>query len=212
MNTKRRIPSSLAIALIAFLVLLPELGAIQTGADVLKLFLDTRYEEARVAALTRILTDSEDIDAYVGLAWSLIELGRFADADNYARKGYAIRKDPRLAEALGEASYHLGNNGDALRGLQEYIGAFPESRRAGRAYYYTGEVYIRLGRFMHADMALTAAVQYIPENSRWWSRLGWVREQAGRRLQALAAYDKALSIDPRLSEALIGRRRISERL
>ncbi len=188
------------------------LGAVQTGAEVLKLFLETRYEEARVAGLARIVVKPDDVDAYVGLAWSLIELERYADADNYARKGYAVRKDPRLAEASGEASYYLGNNEAALRGLQEFIGAFPESRRAGRAYYYAGEVYIRLGRFMHADMALTAAVQYIPENTLWWARLGWAREQAGRKNQALAAYDKALSLDPRLPDALLGRRRVSEKM
>lgn len=210
--TFRKPAAVLCLALVGLILFPAAIGAVQTGAEVLKLYLETHYEEARVAGLARIVARPDDIDAYVGLAWSLIELERYADADNYARKGYAIRKDPRLAEASGEASYHLGSNTAALLGLQEYIGAFPESRRAGRAYYYMGEVYIRLGRFMHADMALTAAVQYIPENAPWWSRLGWTREQAGRKLQALAAYDKALALDPRLPDALLGRRRISEKL
>jgi tetratricopeptide (TPR) repeat protein len=204
--------NKLACILAGFLLTAASLSAAQTGAEVLKLVLETRYEEARIAGLARIVAKPDDVDAYLGLALSLIELERYADADNYARKGYAVRKDPRLAEASGEASYHLGNNEAALRGLQEFIGAFPEVRRAGRAYYYTGEVYIRLGRFMHADMALTAAVQYIPENSLWWARLGWAREQAGRKNQALAAYNQALNLDPRLPDALLGRRRISENM
>jgi cytochrome c-type biogenesis protein CcmH/NrfG len=98
-----------------------------------------------------------------------------------------------------------------LRNLQEYIGSFPESRRAGRAHYYTGEVYLRLGRFMHADIALTAAVRYVPENAAWWARLGWAREQGGRMAQALDAYTTALGIDPQLSDALMGRRRVQEK-
>ena len=117
--------NKLACILAGFLLTAMPLSAAQTGAEVLKLVLETRYEEARIAGLARIVAKPDDVDAYLGLALSLIELERYADADNYARKGYAVRKDPRLAEASGEASYYLGNNEAALRGLQEFIGAFP---------------------------------------------------------------------------------------
>ena len=62
-----------------------------------------KHEEARVRALARIKEFKEDIDAYVSLAWSLVAMGRYQEAELYATQGYAIRKDPRLAQALGEA-------------------------------------------------------------------------------------------------------------
>lgn len=186
------------------------LASAAPGTEAVRLFFEARYEEARSVALQSIRENPRDVDAYVGLAWSLVELGRYADADNYARKGISIRKDPRLGEALGEAAFHLGNNTVALEGLRSYIAAFPESRRTGRAYFYVGEVYLRLGKYMHADIALTAAVRFVPENASWWSRLGWIREKAGRLSQARIAYETALALDPRLSDAIVGRRRLLE--
>ena len=65
------------------------------------------------------------------LSWSLVALGRYADAENYALKGYAIRRDPRLTETLGETAYFLGRNDAALRNFQNYVGAVSEGGRVG---------------------------------------------------------------------------------
>jgi len=183
-----------------------------SGADILKLVSDGKYQEAQTLALARINEMPNDIDAYVALSWSLLALGKTEDAENYARRGYAIYKDPRLAQAIGEASYNLGKNDVALTMLQEYIAAYPEGPKTGLSYYLCGELYVRKAQFMHADIAFSTAVRYNPNNPLWWTRVGWARENAHRPLQALSAYEQALALNPNFQDAIEGRKRILSRL
>ena len=199
---------ALALALLALPLGAQGLGAL---AEAQKRYAEGRYEEARQACLEELRRDPAQVEAYVLLAWSLIGLERYADAENYALKGYELRRDPRLTESLGEAAFHLGRNEAALRNFQNYVMAVPEGGRVGLAYYYMGETYLRLARFAHADIALTAALQYSPGNARWWTRLGWAREKAGDSAQAAQAYARALAIDPRLEDALAGKARVQAR-
>lgn len=187
-------------------------GGTMPGSEILKLTVAGRHEEARSRALARIAEIKDDIDAYVSLSWSLAALGRYEEAETYALRGYEIYKDPRLAQAIGEASYHLGKNDIALSKLQEYIASFPEGPRAGVSFYFCGELYVRKAQFMHADIAFSTAVQYNPNNPQWWARLGWARENSQKPLQALRAYEKALSLNPNLTDALEGKRRILGRM
>jgi tetratricopeptide (TPR) repeat protein len=184
----------------------------QSDPDALRLYLDGKYDDARKACLAEIASSPSNVDSYVVLSWSLISLGRYADAENYAQKGSAVRKDPRLTEIRGETAYFLGRNVDALRSFQDYVGAVPEGGRVGMAYYYMGEIYLRLGRFSHADIAFSTALQFSPGSARWWGRLGYARERYGDAVHALEAYKKALSLDPHLQDATDGADRTSAKL
>ncbi len=178
----------------------------------LSLYLAGRYEDARAAALEVTRVEPSNTEAYLVLCWSLLGLERWADAENYASKAYAIRRDPRFLEVLGETAYRLGRNEAALKHFQAYVSAIPEGTRAGTAYYYMGEIYLRLARYAHADMAFTAALGFIPDNPRWWARLGYARERAGELSSALSAYTEALRLDPRLEDARLGKERIASRV
>ena len=171
-----------------------------------------RFEEARKIALAALAADPNDLEASVLLSESLLQLNRPADAANYASKAWEKRKDPRLAEIIGEASFDVGRNDEALTWLRYYLASLPEGPRAGIAYYLSGEIYLRLGRFGHADMAFSAAIYHSPGNAQWWSRLAWAQEKAGDFKQALKSYESALSIDPRFDDAVIGRQRVLSRL
>jgi len=202
--------SSVVFAVI--LAILAGRVAAQGVADPQKLYLEGKYDEARRICLERILSAPDDIESYVILSWSLLALERYADAENYALKGYAVRRDPRLTETLGEAAYRLGRNEAALRNFQNYVSAVSEGGKVGIAYYYMGEIYLRLARYAHADICFTSALQYSPGNARWWARLGWAREKAGDFAYAIKAYETALSLDSRLDDAKNGRERVAERL
>ena len=184
----------------------------QDKPDALRLYVDGKYDEARRACLSEISASPSNVEPYVVLSWSLIALGRYADAENYALKGYALRRDPRLTETLGETAYFLGRNDAALRNFQNYVGAVPEGGRVGIAYYYIGEIFLRFGRFSHADIAFSTALQFTPGSAKWWTRLGYARERYGDAVHALEAYKKALSIDPRLQDASDGVARTSAKL
>jgi tetratricopeptide (TPR) repeat protein len=199
-------------AVVALAVLVAVSPSAQDRPDALRLYVDGKYDDSRRACLVEIAATPSNIESYVVLSWSLVAMGRYADAANYAQKGYALRHDPRLTEVIGEAAYYLGQNDVALRSFQDYVGTVSEGGRVGTAYYYMGEIYLRLGRFSHADISFSTALQYTPGSAKWWARLGYAREKYGDAEHALEAYKKALSIDPRLQDASDGIDRVSAKL
>ncbi|MCX7026427.1 MAG: tetratricopeptide repeat protein [Spirochaetes bacterium] len=187
-------------------------GSTMPGSEILKLTSSGRHDEARTRGLARVTGVKDDIDAYVALSWSLVALKKYSEAESWAFKGYSLRKDPRLAQAIGEASFYLGKNEVALQMLCEYIASYPEGQRAGLSFYLCGELYLRSALYMHADIALSTAVTHSPSNPLWWTRLGWARENAKKYLQALSAYESALALSPNFVDALEGRKRIQDRM
>jgi tetratricopeptide (TPR) repeat protein len=171
------------------------------------------YEGAIAICKDEIAANPSDIEAHVLIAWSLIQLGRYEEARTYARSGRSIsRYDPRIIEILGEVSYYQGHNSEAIQYFQEYINFSPEGGRIDMVYYFMGEVYIRMGRFRHADIALSTAVHWLPGNADWWARLGYARESAGELANAVVAYEKALSLNAQLIDAQRGAERARKTL
>jgi tetratricopeptide (TPR) repeat protein len=156
-----------------------------------------------------IAQNPTQMDSYVVICWSLIRLNRYEEARIYADTGRTLsRYDVRVIEILGEISYYEGQNTEALSYFQEYITLAPEGQRIDTVYYLIGEVYIRQGRFRHADIALSMAVYYVPGNARWWTRLAWARENAGELTQAAAAYERALTLNALFADAQRGLSRV----
>jgi len=153
--------------------------------------------------------NQNNLESHVVICWSLIRLNRYEEAMRYARAGRAIsRFDVRITEILGEVNYYQGLNNEALQYFQEYISMTPEGQRIEMVYYYIGEIFIRQGRFRHADIALTTAVHWVPGNAAWWVRLAYARENAGELNSAIEAYEKALALNSQLIDAQRGMDRI----
>jgi tetratricopeptide (TPR) repeat protein len=181
----------------------------QTKPDALAEYRAGKYGEAEAICRSEIAADGQNIEAYVVLCWSLLKLGRFGEARPFAETALSINPyDVRLIEIMGEISYFQGRNNAALKYFQEYISLAPEGQRIDAAYYYIGEIYIRLGRFRYADIALSTALHYLPGNALWHSRLAYARENSGELADAAAAYEKALSLDPQLADARRGLDRV----
>lgn len=178
------------------------------GSDILRMSQEGRHSEVALIAPEILKKNPQDIDAYIGYAWSLNALKEYLRARDVAQAGYAKFKDPRLAQALGEALYYLGENEAALANLQEYLAKLPEGSKAAVTFYLCGELFVRMGKFNHADIAFSTALQYTPSNARWWARLGWVREKIARYLPALKAYEQAVTLNPNLQDALSGKTRM----
>ena len=118
----------------------------------------------------------------------------------------------RITEILGEAHYYQGRNTEALQYFQEYASQAPEGQRIETVYYFIGEIYIRLGKFRHADIAFSTAVHRMPGNAAWWARLAYARENAGDLTEAVAAYERALALNPQLADARRGLERSRQAL
>ncbi|MCL1955459.1 MAG: tetratricopeptide repeat protein [Brevinematales bacterium] len=167
------------------------------------------YDRAIQICRDELNTNPGNLESHVVICWSLIRLNRYEEAMRYARAGRSIsRFDVRITEILGEVNYYQGLNNEALQYFQEYISMTPEGQRIEMVYYYIGEIFIRQGRFRHADIALTTAVHWVPGNAAWWVRLAYARENAGELNSAIEAYEKALALDSQLTDAQRGMDRI----
>jgi tetratricopeptide (TPR) repeat protein len=177
----------------------------QTRPDALVEYRNGNYEQAAAICRNEIAASRNNLEAHVVLCWSLLRLDRYGEAMNYARAGLALsRYDARIVEILGEINYYEGKNDEALQYFQEYINLAPEGARIEMVYYFIGEIYIRLGRFRHADIALSTAVHWAPGNAAWWTRLAYARENAGDLAEAVTAYERALNLNSQLADARRG--------
>ena len=185
----------------------------QNRQDALLEYRNGNYERSVEICKNEIAVSPNNIESHVVICWSLIRLGNYAEAMDYARLGRSIsRYDVRITESLGEICYYQGRNNEALQYFQEYINLAPEGARIESVYYYLGEIYIRLGRFRHADIALTTAVHRVPGNAAWWTRLAYARESAGDLHEAAAAYERALFLNSQLNDARRGLERVRQAL
>ena len=167
------------------------------------------FERAIQICRDEIDENPANLEAHVVICWSLLRLNRYEEALRFARAGRALnRYDSRITEILGEIYYYQGLNNEALVFFQEYINLAPEGQRIDMVYYFIGEIFIRQGKFRHADIALTTAVHWMPGNAPWWVRLAYTRENAGDLNSAIEAYERALSLNSQLTDAQRGLDRI----
>ena len=186
----------------------------QGKQDALFLYNSGRFEEAIKICQKEIEQNPNRVDSYVVMCWSLVRSRQYAEAELRANAGLLVSPyDLRLIEILGEARFYLGKNNGAMEQFQKYIAAAPENgARVGTAYYFMGELYVRKARYLHADIALSAAVRKEPLLERWWVRLGYAREMAKNYHGSLSAYDEALRLNPSTAAAQNGRTRVASLL
>lgn len=149
------------------------------------------------------------LDLHAVKCWSLFRLGRFQDSIAAGNAALVLGKDQRIVETMGEASFHLGRNEDALRYLAQYIDLAPSSdERMSSAYFYIGETHLRMKQYEHADIAFSTALHIAPHMARWWYRHGVVLEALGQYRRAWDAFGKALERSPKMQDAIEARARV----
>jgi predicted Zn-dependent protease len=193
------------VSCVLLLFLFSVVAGSQTRPDALAEYRNGNYERAVQICRNEIAANPRNLESHVVICWSLLRLNRYEEAMNYARTGQNLsRYDARIIEILGEINYYEGRNTEALQYFQEYITLAPEGARIETVYYLIGEIYIRLGRFRHADIALSTAVHWVPGNAAWWTRLAYARENAGDLAEAVTAYERALNLNSQLADARRG--------
>jgi tetratricopeptide (TPR) repeat protein len=210
-----RYESGFARALAFFILLIAGVSAAplcaQDRGDALLEYRRGNFDTAVAICKSEITANPNNIEAHIVLCWSLLKLARYAEAATYAEAAAKLaRYDVRVVEILGEVEFFRGRNTLALQYFQEYINLAPEGQRIDVVYYYIGEIYIRLGRFRHADIAIFTALHYVSGNAQWWTRLAYAREMAGDKNEAAKAYAKALELNASLIDARRGLERVRE--
>ena len=181
--------------------------------DALALYNRGRYAEAVEVCLAEIELEPNSRNSYAVLAWSLIALGRHREALDHLQQAMRFaRGDHRLIQARGEANYFLRRNEEALRWFEEYVHQAPNGPRVPRTYYFMGDIFMRLGEYNRADIAITKAVSFSPDNARWWLALGQAREGSTMYNLAETAYLRALELNRNLADAAAALERVRDRL
>ncbi len=185
----------------------------QERPDALRLYNSGEYEQAVEVCLQELEDMPQNMDSYAVLCWSLVRLGRYDEALDYAQEGMQIsRYDPRMVEIVGEVHFYEGRNLQALEWFEEYTVLSPTGARIDTVYYLMGEIFIRLGEFHHADIAITTALYHTSTVAQWWSRLGYARERAEDYPYAIEAYNEALRLKPGFQDAKRGKKRVQEKM
>lgn len=207
--TKKRI----FLAIFLFIFIVTSLFS-QTKKDALKLYRNGDYAEAIKVCQEEITAKPNNMDSYVVLCWSLVKNKQYTETEFWAKKGREISfYDQRIIEILAEAKYYLGKNMESLSLFQEYISLVPTNgSRVGAAYYFMAEIYVRMGKFNHADIAFSQAVKTEPLNDAWWTRLGYVREMTKNYKLSALAYEKAISLNNLNTEAKRGKERVMKNI
>ncbi len=186
----------------------------QAKPDALVLYRNGNYPDAIKICEQEIAANPKNVDSYCVLCWSLVRNRQYAEAEARSTEARKIAPgDVRLMEVLGEAKYYQGKNNEALEMFRTYIANAPSNAaRIGNAYYYMGEIYIRQGKYQHADISMTTAVYTEPLVDLWWTRCGYAREMAGSYASALEAYSKAIELNASQADAARGKERVAARL
>ena len=193
-------------------IFLPYYIQAQKGDDALVLYREGRYKESAQVCLYEIERMPRNIDSYVVLTWALLADQRYQEAVDWIVKGRGISQyDPRLIESHAQALYYLGKNEDSLHLFEDYIAYAPNGTKLGNVYYHIGELYLRLAKYRHADIAFSTAVRLEALNSVWWTRLAYAREQAKEYRPALEAYSSALQLNKNSTDAQKGYERVLHR-
>jgi tetratricopeptide (TPR) repeat protein len=141
--------------------------------------------------------------------WNLFRLHRYVDTVVYAQSVLNTREDHRVLETMAEALFFLNKNEEALSAFGRYFTIAPENDdRRSSAFYYVGEIYFRIKKYEHADIAFSTAVSMEKNMYYWWYRLGLVKEILGQYRRAYEAFNTSLSLKSNFKPALEARERV----
>jgi RNA polymerase sigma-70 factor (ECF subfamily) len=136
-------------------------------------------------------------------AWLLYQTGAWAEAMRVCRR--ALAEQPAWlsgARLLGEMLFLTGNWDEAAT---TYALALPYARQAASRSHLQGLAACCHGRWPQAVRHFEAAAEAQPVNPAHWHALAFSRQQAGSMKMALAAFERALHLNPDDRVALSGR-------
>ena len=177
---------------------------------------ETRQAESQLAfqrslAMTERLlsTDQANADLQTLKAWDLFRLRRYIDTVVFAQNVLNARQDYRILETMAEALFFLGKNDEALSAFSRYFTLSPESDdRRSSAYYYVGEIYFRIKKYEHADIAFSAELALEKNMYYWYYRLGLVEEILGHYRRAYDAFNSSLALKSNFQPAIEAKARV----
>ncbi len=152
-----------------------------------------RYEEA-IAEYERALAVKDDPSIRLNLALSLLKAGRLEEADENASRVLQARPaDRTVALVVAECRLRLGRNQEVVEALRPLAESNPQDKPVA---YALGTALLSLGRTDEAQVLLDRVFR--DDSPEGHVLLGAMHAQRGDSAAALAEYEKALAVNPRM--------------
>jgi len=163
-----------------------------------------KYKEAEDTFRRAYAINPKDTRGLMGWVESLGAEKRWDEAIKVLQGELA--KDPNrndLHMALGNIAVRAGNFDLGISEFQKMLPSLDKnSKGRGEVYLRIGETYRRKGDLNNAVAALSKARESLPDSSPVVSSLALSLETAGRKKEAMQAYEQAIKLDPRNAIAL----------
>ena len=171
-----------------------------------------RYEEALKWYHTAIESKPDFALGHAAAGHVLFQLGRYDAAIHALTQAVKLEPDlpgaPSLLVMAAKAATRLGRHSEAA-------GYYAQVGEAGSGYAHTlfrqGVEQTRQQRYDEALESFETVVRLLPRDPKAHSNLGVVLYHLGRTDEALASFDRALSIDPDFADARNNRRALTSR-
>ena len=160
---------------------------------------ENRLDVAERLLKPHLKEDPFDAAAIRMLAELAGRIGRWADAENLLRR--AIEIAPGFTAARANLALVLGRTGRPSEALELLDDIFAVDQDDLGVLNLRAATLGRLGDFGEAIPLYESVLRKMPKQPRVWLSYGHMLKTVGRQADGIAAYRRALAIDPRLGEA-----------
>ena len=159
-----------------------------------------RFEEALLASTKALELKPDDPIRNHIHAWHLKHLGRHAEAQMYFDKALELRGEPKTAHEWVQRGFDLWTMDRTEEALRAYRKALELNPRAIDSWGFIWDLFEEQGRYRLWHRMAEQMTALLPEEPILWFSFGIANAELGRYEAALAAYDRALKIDPDLDK------------
>lgn len=139
-----------------------------------------------------------EIDLYYPLAISLGKQGKKDDADRVIKQMVELGDSPQLHMILGQAFY---DRGDTTKALEELKIALSLDSKTRLAHYYSGLIYLKLGKLDQAQQELESELLGNPKDVRARYHLAFVLLANQKSAQGIKLMREVIQVKPDYAEA-----------
>ena len=175
------------------------------------LYLEGRYSESINALMDEKIHFPGRINIYVIMGWDYKYLRNYYAMERISLEGLnVISDDTRILQNLAESYYFQEKYADAIPIFQKYIALKFDKNDTyiPEAYYYLGDCFYNIKSYYKADIALSTAKYFQPNNMKLLLKLALVKEKNKDLKKAEEYYNTVIKYDANNNEAKEGLSRV----
>jgi tetratricopeptide (TPR) repeat protein len=170
-----------------------------------------RFYESIKALLEEKKYFPDRVNIYVILGWDYLNLNDYESAEKISVEGLKYAADDlRIMKNIIDAYYYQKKYAELVPHLEKYISFRYNANDPYLAtlYYYLGISFLNLGSYRKADVSLSTALHYNPNDLNTLIQLAETMIKLNQIEKAKKFFNSALKIQPNSTEAADGLKRL----